>query len=98
MNAQPMTDAQRWELATVPNETETMLQLMNRAQLIRLCAWNDRNGVWTDAQCRAEQYQPHTHETLRLHVRNWLNDIAPATDPTVELCEWLHRAGIVVLP
>ena len=50
------------------------LDRLTRAQLIELCAWNDRNGVWTDEQSDGEGMARATVADLRAIILDWIQE------------------------
>ena len=45
-----------------------------RDDLIAWLCWADRNGIWTDAECVAEQMDPMTTDDAWDHVRRMSED------------------------
>lgn len=45
---------------------------MSREDLIKVCANNDHNGVWTDEQCIGEGMPPATKEDLTTIILKWV--------------------------
>lgn len=43
----------------------------SREDLLAYCAWNDRNGVWSDDDCAAEDMEPATIDELRAIIEEW---------------------------
>lgn len=52
----------------------TLLATGTRDQLLAYCIWNDRHGVWTDAQCAAEDMEPPTVDELRAIITDWARE------------------------
>lgn len=50
-----------------------------RQRLIAACQANDRNGVWTDADCRAEDMPISTVGDLTAIIRQWISQVAELT-------------------
>jgi hypothetical protein len=48
-----------------------LLATGTREDLLAYCIWNDRNGVWTDEDCAAEDMAPPTIEELRAIIADW---------------------------
>ena len=45
-----------------------------RASLIRYCVWNDRNGCWTDKDCRNEFGRTMETENYRTIIAQWADE------------------------
>lgn len=52
-----------------PEESEAV-----RLGIIEVCEQNDRNGVWSDADSRAEGWEPLTIEKLKDTIVGWAKD------------------------
>lgn len=50
------------------------LESLDRDELIRLCEWNDHNGIWRDEDCLAEFDKVFPSEDYRYYIFNWLTE------------------------
>jgi hypothetical protein len=50
---------------------QQLLATGTREDLIAYCAWNDRNGVWSDDDCALEGIEPATIDDLRAIIMDW---------------------------
>jgi len=57
--------------------TRSKAKKLTRQQLLEWLEWNDRNGCYSDEECRLEGFKPWTRAEALEMVLDWLNKEAP---------------------